>query len=63
MVEGEASGEMEINGRYVLGDIPADLILEELYPAFVDDFQCAFPDAQLQWYEPAGKSEQGSDQG
>lgn len=52
VLEGEYTDQVEIDGCYQLDGLDAETVMDELYPALVDQFEEAFPDAELQYYEP-----------
>lgn len=52
VLEGEMEDDITIDGSYQLDGISFETVMEEVYPALIDQFEERFPDAEIQYYEP-----------
>lgn len=51
VLDGEHQGRYQLDGRYTFEDADFPTILSELYPDIVDQFENAFEDAEIHYYD------------
>jgi len=51
VLETDRAGRYEIDGSYTLGGVDASTVLNELYPEVVRQFEEAFEESELHYYQ------------
>lgn len=51
VLEGVFEGDVKLDGRYKLENFSAEKIIDEMYPAIINQFESSFPDAEIQYHE------------